>query len=745
MDKSFLRKLHDCGFSIIPVDEHKRPIGAWKQYQQQSRTKTEIDSLNSPLYGAITGYNGLEVIDVDCKVIQSISEQNKFFDEFLNLLRDNIDDFDLKFVIAKTKNRGYHILYRCSVVQGNTKIAKLQGCKEAIIESRGVGGMVVIYDNMLSNLQYSEVQTITERDREILWEICKIYNSVPEIEEPKELKTTQKTIGDFKISVWEDYNNRVRIWDLISDEFSIVKKLSDKSLIKRNGAKSLTSGTLFDSNKIFLFSTGTQYPNEKPLSPFDIYAIKFCNSDYKRAAKELYQKNYGSRFEKELPTIKTKISEKINIEQVETNVVFPIDVFPTGIQQYFLECQSKLSSSVDFMGCSMLWLLSLIIGNSMKIRVKNGWVESCNVWISLVGEAGIGKTPSVSKVIFPLEKMNNQEIRRYMKHYEKYQAYESLDKKEKALNEEVRKPLKTQMIVNDVTIEACVELHEENKNSIGIFKDELAGWFKDMNKYRQGSDLEFWLSSWSNKGIAVNRKTAKSSFVESPILPVLGGIQPNILVQFFTEENKDNGFIDRMLTSYPELVVEKYNEGEISQELIDWYDGVIVGFFNHIKSDIITVNYDGEIESKIWNFSPEAKTEWIRIFNEITDSQNSDNENEYLKSMYPKQKSYIPRFALMTAVLNSFFNSQYTYIIEKQDILNAEKLSKYFVSMAKKHKILTIEKTSIKQTIEENKKLTTKEKITAILKDSPNTKVKIIAEMLGITRQAVDKHIKSME
>ena len=744
MEKSFLRKLHDCGFSIIPVDEHKRPIGQWKQYQQQSRTKEELDSLNSPLYGAVTGYNGLEVIDVDCKVILSISEQNEFFNEFLNLLKDNIDDFDLKFVIAKTKNRGYHILYRCDTIQGNTKIAKLKGCKEAIIESRGIGGMVVIYDNMLSNLQYSEVKKISEQDRQILWEICKIYNDVSEVEEPKEIQSKEPTIGELKISVWEDYNNRTRIWDLISDEFSIVKKLSDKTLIKRNGAKSLTSGTMFASNKIFLFTTGTQYPNEKPLSPFDIYAIKYCNSNYTRAAKELYQKNYGSRFIKETPKL-PKLSERTKVIP-ETKIVFPIDIFPKDLQNYMIECNQKLSSSIDFMGCSMLWLLSLIIGNSIKVKVKNGWLESCNVWISLVGDAGIGKTPSVSKIIFPLEKLNNQEIRRFMVQYEKYQAYENLDKKEKSLNEEIKKPRKTQMIVNDVTIEACVELHEENKNGIGIFKDELAGWFKDMNKYRQGSDLEFWLSSWSNKGIAVNRKTAKSSFVESPILPVLGGIQPNILVQFFTEENKDNGFIDRMLTTYPDLVVEKYNECEISQELIDWYNNVIVGFYNHIKNDVVVINNEGEIDSRILTFGHEAKKEWIRIFNEITEHQNADDENEYLKSMYPKQKSYIPRFALMINILNGFFNSTYgDWEITKSDMLGAEKLSKYFVSMARKHKLLTIEKTDIKKSIQKTEKLSTKDKINEILKENPNTKVKLIAELLGITRDAVYKHIKSLE
>jgi Rps23 Pro-64 3,4-dihydroxylase Tpa1-like proline 4-hydroxylase len=80
-------------------------------------------------------------------------------------------------------------------------------------------------------------------------------------------------------------------------------------------------------------------------------------------------------------------------------------------------------------------------------------------------------------------------------------------------------------------------LHQESDNCVGVFKDELAGWFKDMNKYREGSDLEFWLSCWSGKAISLNRKTAKSSFVDKPLISVLGGIQPSILNSFYTEDN----------------------------------------------------------------------------------------------------------------------------------------------------------------------------------------------------------------
>ena len=71
-----------------------------------------------------------------------IKEKTDFWNEYLGYLRDNILDFDEKFVIYKTKNQGYHILYKCSKIQGNSKIAKLEGHIQCIIESRGVGGRV---------------------------------------------------------------------------------------------------------------------------------------------------------------------------------------------------------------------------------------------------------------------------------------------------------------------------------------------------------------------------------------------------------------------------------------------------------------------------------------------------------------------------------------------------------------------------------------------------------------------------
>jgi hypothetical protein len=398
------------------------------------------------------------------------------------------------------------------------------------------------------------------------------------------------------------------------------------------------------------------------------------------------------------------------------------------------------------MGCSFMWLASVIIGNSINIKIKNGWVENSTLWISIVGRAGLGKTPSISNVIFPLMKANNREIKQFIKQNQKYHAYKELDKKEQKNTEEIKRPIKTQFIVNDITLEALVDLHEESDNAVGVFKDELAGWFKDMNKYRAGSDLEFWLSSWSGKAVNLNRKTAKSAFVEKPLIPVLGGIQPSILNIFYTDENKDNGFIDRMLLSFPELEIESYNDKEISKDILEWYSSSVINFYDAIKKDIIRRNIEMEIEPIIAEFTLDAKTEWIRVFNNITAIQNSDEENEYMKSMLPKQKSYIPRFALILNTIECFFGeTNDVTTITKESVLKAEKLSKYFIEMAKKIKVNTIEVSDVKKNLFLNKDKSIKEKFIALYNDNPKLNKKQVADMLGVSRKTIYKFIEELE
>lgn len=744
MEIHYLKKLAENGFSIIPCREDKAPLGAWKKYQSEARTPSDIELLTSPKFGLVTGYNNLEVIDIDCKVLSSLKEQKEFWEEFLGFLTDNIDDFDNKFIVKKTLNKGYHILYRCKSLKGNTKIATLKGMKEALIESRGIGGMVIAYDDTLSKINYHQIKEISEEDREILWSCAKTYNYVIDI--PVEPIKNKIEFQENEITCWDDFNQKTDIFEIIGNDFSIVANHTKKYIIKRHGAASPHSGYVYkEDNRMFLFSTGTIYPNEKQITPFIAYAWKNHNGNLSESAKELYSKGFGSRMKSKISELKESIyiqeQPKINIE----DLIFPIDIFPKDIQNYLIECNLKLDSSIEYMGCSLLWLISVCVGNSIDIEVKKGWIENLSLWISIVGKAGLGKTPSISNIVFPLIKINAKEIKKYIKESEKYEYYINLSKKEKDEHSEVIKPIKSQFIANDITLEALVDLHQESDNSVGVFKDELAGWLKDMNKYREGSDLEFWLSTWSGKSVNLNRLTRKGSFVEKPFIPVLGGIQPSIFNTFYTDENKDNGFMDRMLLCYPDLKIEHYNENEISDDLLKWYKEIIISFYDTIKS-IIKRDEDADIIPLTAKFSSDAKKEWFRMFNEMTDIQNNEEENEYLKSMFPKQKSYIPRFACLIHVFNDFFSDGgNSLLISKESILKAEKLSKYFVATAKKIKVNSIDVSKLKNTIVQNKGKDEKQKLFQIWKSNALFNRSETAELLGISKRSVFNWVKEFD
>jgi hypothetical protein len=745
-------------FSVITIGEDKRPNFPWKAQQETKLTldkfltnlrykggiikqdKTEIPATVG--IGVVTGFDFLECVDVDTKVFSTQHEKDEFWNEYYQTLKDNIVDFEEKFSVYQTKSGGFHILYKSKRVQGNTKISSLKGHKEAVIETRGVGGYIFLYpEKKYAKKSYFEVDFVSDLDREILWAISKSYNHIEE--QPEAPKKEPKTYQEGEVTPWDDFNSKVDIWDVISSDFTIPHGGQKKNhyLVKRHGATSPHSGYVFkNSGCLFLFSTGTCYPHEKLISPFSAYAYKNHNGDFKQASKDLYEQGFGTRLQKKIDEIKPEIKEeKVLIESTQ----FPIEIFPQEIQHYLQECSTKLDSNIEFMGVSMLWLISVIIGNAYEIEVKRGWIENGVVWIAVVGKAGIGKTPSINNVIFPLMKLNSKEIKRFIQETEKYLYYESLSKKEKDEYPEVLKPKKTQFIANDITLEALVDLHQESDNAVGVFKDELAGWLKDMNKYRAGSDLEFWLSCWSGKSVSMNRKTAKSSFVEKPFIPVLGGIQPSIFNAFSTEENKENGFMDRMLLSFPDATVENYNDEELDYNLIKWYSDSIQRFFEVVRLNLQR-NEDGDIIPFRVVFSPDAKQEWKRIFNKITSHQNNDDENEYLKSMYPKQKSYIPRFALLINCFDSVYNDDVKVnSIAKSSILKAEKLSDYFIQTAKKIKYESKEINDLKTV--SKKAETTVDKLKAIFKSDPEFNRSKVAELLGVSRQQIIRLLKKIE
>jgi len=738
--------LLDKGFSLIPVNDKKQSLIKWEPYKTKAMDKSEFtnfyDLHDCKMIAVVCGYNGLEVLDVDAKVIVSTDERRKFWKDFTTIVNDNIEDFKYKFVIVKTINNGYHLIYRTTKKEGNKKIATPECSKEALIETRGVGGYAILYDVFINGSSYADVKLLSNEDRDILFGCAKIYNHEEEnkvqYEKIKKYTPTPKN----GITPWEDFNSRNTCWDLVSGEFTKVSVTTDnKLLIRRHGAKSPHSGYIYKNDILYLFSTGTRYPHEEGLTPFMIYAIQNHNGDIKSAARQLYDDGFGSRSVVEINK-KKFIPEELKISK---DIDFPLDIFPDNIQAYILDVHTTLNSSIDYLGSSLLWVLSLCVGNAIKLEIKTGWSEPGIIWIAIVGRAGVGKTHNIESMVKPLKKLNEKEIELYNRELERYTEFKqmTIDEKKKT-SEPLKEPNKKQFIVGDITMEAFIDYHASNPNGVGILRDELSGWIKDLNKYREGSDLENYLSGWSGSMLNLTRKTTRSGYVPNAFIPILGGVQPSVLSEIFTVENKDNGFHDRWLLCYPDLTVNKFTDKEMRREVVESYNDNIVGFYEQIRRDNIKYDDMNHIVPFYLTMDGPAYKEWIRIHDKITEKENSDDENEYMKSILPKQKSYVARFALLLNIFEDFYYKRPFGQIRKKSMLDAERLSDYFIKMAQKNKVDSLENIEIKNNIKDTKG-SVEEKFKEMYKKNPEINRTKAAEMLNVGRTTIYRWIKEDE
>ena len=182
----------------------------------------------------------------------------------------------------------------------------------------------------------------------------------------------------------------------------------------------------------------------------------------------------------------------------------------------------------------------------------------------------------------------------------------------------------------------------------------------------------------------------------------------------------------------------------MDDELLEWYDSSIVKFKESIYNLCFSTNNYGDIDRKLATFSKDANTEWVRIHDKIVDLQNSDFENEYMKSMYPKQKSYVPRFALLLNVMWAHFTDEAPHlVIQKDNMLRAEKLSEYFVSMAKLVKSDSKEKHELrKATMLAN---TPHEKFKIMFEADPEINRSTVSELLEVSRRTVQRWVDKLE
>jgi hypothetical protein len=128
---------------------------------------------------------------------------------------------------------------------------------------------------------------------------------------------------------------------------------------------------------------------------------------------------------------------------------------------------------------------------------------------------------------------------------------------EKATAAQQSPPTVKRYLTNDCTVEKLGELLSENPNGVGVYRDELPGFFSTLDKQGHESDRAFYLEGWNGTGsFTYDRIGHGTVHIEAVCLSILGGIQPGPLASYLRRSIAtagDDGLISRFqLAVYPD-------------------------------------------------------------------------------------------------------------------------------------------------------------------------------------------------
>ncbi|MFN8353202.1 MAG: DUF3987 domain-containing protein [Spirosomataceae bacterium] len=382
---------------------------------------------------------------------------------------------------------------------------------------------------------------------------------------------------------------------------------------------------------------------------------------------------------KEAQNVKTESSGSTSKQELNP---FPIAIFPNSIQLLIRTLCDCMKFPIDYMGASILYVASIGIGNTHRIKIKTGWMENCVLFLCLIGRAGTNKSHPLGFALQPIFQRDKVAHGQYSNALAEYQILNDMSKKDRQEQglEEPKIPKLRKYLLSDYTPESVSFLHSNNLRGIGVYVDELAGWFKNFNRYNKGSEQETWLSIWSAKPMITDRKSGNSIFIEHPFISVIGTIQNGLLDEISKDSREQNGFLDRILFAIPEnLKKEAWSEQDIDIQLVEAYNSIIGKLFD---LDFASKTNDS-FSPTVLELTPYAKEllfDWQR---ENTNLCNS-TENETLAGIYSKFDIHICRFALILQVLRWACDEDNKSQIGKEAIEGAIKLVEYFRRNAEK-------------------------------------------------------------
>lgn len=322
------------------------------------------------------------------------------------------------------------------------------------------------------------------------------------------------------------------------------------------------------------------------------------------------------------------------------NEQFPLFIFPKDIQEMIKTCNEVSNFPVPYTAFTILAAVSTAIGTTCEIKVKNGYDQVPMLYIALIGQPGIKKSPVIKQFFSPIFEWE-------IKIRKEFNA--ALDN----LKEGDSIPKCRHLILDDTTVEALEEALSDNPWGVCLWADELVNWLGIAGRYSKDiTSNSIWAKIFNSMPIFMNRKnTRKKIEISRPFVTVIGGIQYNIFKKHFSGDLRDNGLLSRLIPVFDDgpdrMPYDSYEN--FPQEILDNWKTTLDYFLEFRRQA-------DEMGNTQFLLSEDAANAYDSWSHELTDKVN-DEEPVELREFFAKLKDYVFRFSLIIELIRRHYGN----------------------------------------------------------------------------------------
>ena len=365
---------------------------------------------------------------------------------------------------------------------------------------------------------------------------------------------------------------------------------------------------------------------------------------------------------------------------------FDPELLPAALRPWIEDIAERMQCPADFPAVGAMIALSAVVGRQIAIRPKcrDDWTVVPNLWGAVVGRPSVMKSPALAEAMRPLNALEAEARERFEAEIRQHEAAAMVQAEAKkvtadrirkalkagtdasayaldALTDERAAPARRRYKTSDSTVEKLGELLRDNPRGLLVFRDELTGFLRSLDKEGAEGSRAFYLEAWNGNGDYIADRIGRGTVdIEGACVAVLGGIQPGPLAGYLRDALRGGALDDGLMQRFQLLVwpddphdwrdVDRWPDGEARRRAVEVFERL-----DRLDDGRLIAELDeGDRRALPFvRFAPDAQDAFIEWRTALETRLRSRSEAPAVEAHLAKYRKLVPALALLGHLADS--------------------------------------------------------------------------------------------